>query len=307
MKFLITGANGDIARSICRIIKNEYKRSVVHGTDINEKGPGEYLYDKIYKVSHKNNLNYLNKIKKISKNYKIIIPTTENEISFFSKNKKHFEKKLILINSNKIIENFSTKLKTYKMLKKYNFGVPSFSLRLDWVKKFNKSFFIKTNIGHGNRNYKLIKSRKDFEELKNLNKKDWIAQEFLDKNYDEYTCAVIQLGTFKDVIILNRRLDKGYTYFAEVVDSNYLKNILIKLAKIIKLNGSINVQLKINKKRYAIFEINPRLSSTVMMRHKIGFKDCIWWVNFVVKNKIPKTNYKIKKKKIIKFVDEKFI
>ena len=27
-----------------------------------------------------------------------------------------------------------------------------------------------------------------------------------------------------------------------------------------------------------IFEINPRISSTVMMRNKIGFKDCLWWV-----------------------------
>ena len=307
MKFLITGANGDIARSICRIIKNHYKKSIVDGTDVIEKGPGEYLYNKIHKVSLPNNRKYLDKIKKISINYNIIIPTTENEISFFSRNTKHFKKKLILINSEKIIKSFSSKLKTYEFLKKNSFGVPNFCFKLDKLKKFNKPFFIKKNFGYGNKNYKLINSKKKFVDLKKINKKNWIVQEYINHGYDEYTCAIIKLETFKDVIILNRRLDKGYTYYAEVVKNNYLKNILLRLAKIIPLNGSINVQLKISKKRYAIFEINPRLSSTVMMRHKLGFKDCLWWINYVLKKQIPKSNYKIKNNKIIKFFDEKFI
>ena len=83
--------------------------------------------------------------------------------------------------------------------------------------------------------------------------------------------------------------------------------MLFNLAEKINLEGSINVQLKINKKRYAIFEINPRLSSTVMMRHKMGFKDCVWWINYNLRKKIPKFKFKIKKIKMIKFFSEKFI
>ena len=82
---------------------------------------------------------------------------------------------------------------------------------------------------------------------------------------------------------------------------------MLVLAKKINLNGSINVQLKINNSRYAIFEINPRLSSTVMMRHKLGFKDCLWWIEYILNNKLPKNKYKIKNRKLLKFFDEKFI
>jgi carbamoyl-phosphate synthase large subunit len=307
MKFLITGANGDIAISISRIIKDEFKNSVVEGTDIIKEGPGEYLYKKIYKVPNPNNKNYLSQIKKVSRDHNVIIPTTENEIKFFSKNYNKFKKKIVLINSQFIINTFSSKVKTYQFLKKNKFGVPNFCFKLNNLKKFKKSFFLKLDTGHGNKNYDFINSSKKFKELNKLDKKKWVAQEFLGNEYQEYTCAIIRLNNFEDAIILNRRLNKGYSYYAEVVENTYLRNILLNLAEKINLEGSINVQLKINKKRYAIFEINPRLSSTVMMRHKMGFKDCVWWINYNLRKKIPKFKSKIKKIKMIKFFSEKFI
>ena len=48
MKFLITGANGDIAISICRIIKQHFKRSIIDGSDIVDAGPGEIYYNHIH-------------------------------------------------------------------------------------------------------------------------------------------------------------------------------------------------------------------------------------------------------------------
>lgn len=307
MKFLITGAHGDIAQSISKIIKSTYKKAIINGTDLIESGPGEFLFNKIYKIGLPNKGNYLNRIKRISKNYQIIIPATENEIIFFSNHLKKFKKNSVLINSKEIVSIFSDKLKTYNFLKKNNFSTPTFCLKLNKIKQFVDPFFLKKNFGHGNKNYNVINSQKEFKQLKKLKKNEWIGQEFLNHEYKEYTCAVTQLGNFKDVIILNRRLNKGYTYFAEVVHDSMLKNVLLNLAKIINLKGSINVQLKINKKRYAIFEINPRLSSTVMMRHKLGFKDCVWWIDYNLKNKLPNLNYKIKNKKILKSFEEKFL
>ena len=306
MKFLITGANGDIAISICRIIKQHFKRSIIDGSDIVDAGPGEIYYNHIHKVLKPSNKNYLNQIKKLTKAYKIIIPTTEEEIIFFSKNRNIFKNKILLINSKFIIDTFSSKLKTFKFLKKNKISTPKFCLKLTKIKSYKEPFFIKLDKGHGNKNYKLINSQKGFNKLNKLDKKKWIAQEFLNYKYDEYTCAVIKLDNFEDVLILKRKLNKGYTYYAELVDNIKLKNILLNLAQKIKLCGSINIQLKINKQRFAIFEINPRLSSTVMMRNKIGFTDCIWWINYFLKKKIKRSNIK-KNVKIVKFFDEKII
>ena len=45
------------------------------------------------------------------------------------------------------------------------------------------------------------------------------------------------------------------------------------------LYGSINIQLRITDKGPRIFEINPRFSSTVLMRHRIGFCDLLWAID----------------------------
>ena len=48
------------------------------------------------------------------------------------------------------------------------------------------------------------------------------------------------------------------------------------IADKINLSGSINIQLRKKGERVAIFEINPRFSSTVKFRHMMGFEDVIW-------------------------------
>lgn len=79
------------------------------------------------------------------------------------------------------------------------------------------------------------------------------------------------------------------------------------IADKLNLNGSINIQFKIHNSQIKIFDINPRLSSTVKMRDMIGFQDCLWWIKdkLNIKNNLP---VKIKKAKfLIKFFQEKII
>ena len=83
-----------------------------------------------------------------------------------------------------------------------------------------------------------------------------------------------------------------------------MENTLKILANKLDLRGSINVQFKAIKNKIKIFEINPRLSSTVLMRDITGFKDCYWWINDFLKLKYNLKKYVFKKTlKIIR--DEK--
>ena len=50
----------------------------------------------------------------------------------------------------------------------------------------------------------------------------------------------------------------------------------MKIADELNLIGSINIQLRKSKNRIAIFEINPRFSSTVFMRSLVNFNDVLW-------------------------------
>ena len=48
------------------------------------------------------------------------------------------------------------------------------------------------------------------------------------------------------------------------------------IAEGLDLRGSMNIQLRLTDKGPRVFEINPRFSSTVLMRHRIGFSDVLW-------------------------------
>ena len=49
-----------------------------------------------------------------------------------------------------------------------------------------------------------------------------------------------------------------------------------QVADALDLEGAINIQLRIDNGEPVIFEINPRFSSTVGFRHRLGFTDGIW-------------------------------
>ena len=48
------------------------------------------------------------------------------------------------------------------------------------------------------------------------------------------------------------------------------------IAQGLDLRGSMNIQLRLTDKGPRVFEINPRFSSTVLMRHRIGYSDVLW-------------------------------
>jgi carbamoyl-phosphate synthase large subunit len=49
-----------------------------------------------------------------------------------------------------------------------------------------------------------------------------------------------------------------------------------RIAEGLDLRGSMNVQLRLTDEGPRVFEINPRFSSTVLMRHRMGFSDVLW-------------------------------
>lgn len=311
LKFLVTGCHGDIAFSVAKIIKKNFKRSRIIGTDIHLNGSGNFIFDKVFTVPKVKNLKYLKEILKLSKSVDLIIPSTDQEILFFSKNRKYFKNK-ILINDHKIIHLLSNKIKIQKFLRKNFFDCSlDISRKLSDYKNYNKiplPFFLKKISGSGNQNYKIFKNKTDLKDLKFYKKNDWVIEELLNMNTIEYTSAIIRLKNIKKVIILERRLHiLGHTMYAKTYHNLKLENKLLEIANKLNLNGSINIQFKVIKNQIKIFDINPRLSSTIMMRDLIGFKDCLWWIKDVLnfKNNLL---IKIKKNKtLIKYFEEDII
>ena len=309
MKILITGANGDIAISINKILKKKFSKSIIHGSDININKKGNYYFEKILKVKPAGNYNYLNHLKKLLKLYDLIIPTTEQEIKYISQNIKKLDQQKILIHRSYILTNFLDKYKSFQFLKKYKINETGYCDRFinkSIIKRF--PIIIKSRFGAGNKNYIRVKSKSELKKLILPKNRDYIYQEYI-KSEKEYTSCIYKYDEFLKVIIFERILDRDKTFSAKVVNNFKIKKALTQFAHLINLKGSINLQFRLKKSKLFIFDINHRLSSTVLMRHLIGFQDCYWWITDFMNKKNSKkkfkkpTNNKIVRDEIIRLYD----
>ena len=120
---------------------------------------------------------------------------------------------------------------------------------------------------------------------------DYIWQQFIPLSSGEFTCGVYRcLDGSTRVIAMRRRLSSGVTSFAEVINDPLIESLCVDIAESLDLFGSINVQLRlVADLGPMVFEINPRFSSTVGMRHAIGFSDLIWSIEeqYMAKNPSP--------------------
>ena len=157
-----------------------------------------------------------------------------------------------------------------------------------WISKM--PIIIKPRAGRGSREIKKIFSQSELDEqIQILDGKldKYVWQELLEDDDKELTCALIKTKTNElRTLQIRRTLNNGFTDYGEVVDYAQVGSYLEKVASVLKFEGLMNVQLRIKNKHPMLFEINPRVSSTVVFRHKLGFKDLKWWVDDLVGNDV---------------------
>lgn len=282
--FLVTGVAGDIGMGIGRVLKDNYHNVSLIGVDTNSDNPALAVYDFFHMAPAANEESYENFIKSVVENYgvKILIPTSEMEISAFWALElvDYFREKAIqvIILDREIVNVSLDKLETINFLNKMKIPHPK-TIAGDCFSELNNLTFpvvLKPRRGQGSKNVRVIKS---MEDLKNISLSDqMIFQEYLGSDESEYTCCVVGKEGIYRVLVLHRKLHAGFTVSGKVVVNKAIESYILKIANLLKLNGSVNIQLRMTEKGPILFEINPRFSSTVVFRHKLGFKDLIWTI-----------------------------
>jgi carbamoyl-phosphate synthase large subunit len=104
-----------------------------------------------------------------------------------------------------------------------------------------------------------------------------VFQEYLEPAEGEVTCAVYRTADGRVAVLqLLRTLLGGYTGWARVIRQPEVEELCRRIAERYALTGSANIQLRLTDRGPRIFEVNPRFSSTVVMRDLLGFRDVLW-------------------------------
>jgi carbamoyl-phosphate synthase large subunit len=277
---LITGIGGDIAQNIASVIAKSRPEIRLIGTDISTRNAGHLYVEKLFKVPIASSKNYLENVRTIIQEHSvdIIIPSTEQELAVFHPLINELGAHKFITAGVKVIDIGIDKLKTIEFIASLGIPVP-WTVSSDKYTPQSYPCIFKAKKGSGSKNIFVVEN---LNEARFFAKKfpESIFQELLEPDNKEITCAVYRAKNGKVAVLqLLRELTGGYTSWAKVVYDQEVFEICKLIATGFNLRGSINIQLRMTNYGPRVFEINPRFSSTVLMRHRLGFCDLLWAID----------------------------
>jgi len=275
-RFLVTGANGDIGEAVGRILREVYPEAQVEGADAAGSWPARSVFHVVHELPLASTDGYVDALRALSRReFDAIVPTSEPEIGRLAADAQSVRTLPLIMAGPKVVTTFLDKLSTAQWLDANGF-MPPRSLPLSEASAADLPLIVKPRRGAGGRNQEVVRTPARLALVKSERSDDSMAQELLEVEDQEYTCAVLCFGKEVRTIVMRRQLAGDKTVKAEVVNLPVIDSMLISLARAAEPEGPLNVQLRLMPDGPKIFEINPRFSSTVMMRHQFGFRDVIW-------------------------------
>ena len=281
---LVSSIGGDIGFSAVRSLRESV--DIIIGCDAsNNTFPVMDFIDKFYKVPPASDTdNYIDFLKEIisKENIKGFLPISEYEIEVLKSRRNEFDDLgvRLFMNNHKILDNFLDKLKTVYYLKSINVKVPKTMLLNDYNGEFGYPIVIKPRRGCGGKGLLVARCSYDLEYMRQKNDGSQIVQEYIGTDAEDYTTGVFSDGNVVSSISFKRKLGFGsLSVEAILVNEPFLENMAQHISKETGLTGSINIQSRRSGDVFIPYEINPRLSSTMLFRKKFGFDDAVWWLN----------------------------
>ena len=284
LNILITAAGGDIGGNIINILSQRGEIGSIIGTDLKEKIFSMGSLHKFYKVDRVDSPDYREQMRRIVEEncIDVIFPVSEREIIWFNENQEFFKdlNVKIAINNTKILDTFFNKLVTSEELNKIGVLTPKTFLFSEFKDQLSFPLIVKSNYSINTKDGYIVTTYTQLEFLRLSLEKPWdyIIQQYVGAPREEYTTAVYKDHNKCEVITFKRDLTGGMTSFATISNEEVLVNYAKKIAEVFDLRGSINIQSRKVGDQFYVFEINPRISSTVYIRDHFNFKDLLWWV-----------------------------
>lgn len=274
---LITGIGGDISQGVATILRENRPDLRLIGVDVHAQHGGHLFVDQFTLVPNASAPDYLDTIRAIVRKHSVdvVIPMSEPELGATWPFSEIAPGVKWITAGERVVGAGLDKLETMRSLT--DLGVP-----VPWTRPVSEGrpiaypCIMKNRSGSGSRAVFIVSSDEDVDYLVKRYP-DAIFQELLEPADREVTCAVYRRGDGEVAsLLMLRRLTGGFTGWAKVIKDEETSRMCEVIAQGLDLRGSMNIQLRLTDKGPRVFEINPRFSSTVLMRHRMGYTDVLW-------------------------------
>ncbi|BEU86836.1 ATP-grasp domain-containing protein [Selenomonas sp. TAMA-11512] len=275
-KVLVTGCGGDIGLAIGRILQESKVADSVIGCDIQEDHAGHVFFDRCYIAERATSPNYIDVLLQLVEEEQIdlIIPSSEPELRTLYANDFFGRRELFLTANRKAMEIGFDKYRTAEFLREHGLPHPWTQIAAHGMPQ-EFPCILKSRTGCGSKAVCILTESDDYDQV--FESEDDIFQELIEGDNAEYTCGLFRSSSGEIRSIIFRRKLRGGLTGSGIVETNpEIEELLHAIAVYLDLQGSINVQMRLRDGVPYVFEINPRFSSTVRFRHKLGFSDVLW-------------------------------
>lgn len=277
-KILVTGANGDISDAAGRILKEAYPGAELHGADAAGAWPGQGLFCVVHPLPKARDPGFIPTFLELARGFDLILPMPEPELLALAEAWDEVRELPLLMNRPEVVRCFCDKEQAGRWFARHDLPAPETRL-LSQAEELPLPLFAKPRFGYGSRQlFRLDKAEERRRAMAELPGEAFVVQRYLSDDLGEFTCAVVAVGQDVRAIVLKRQLQGGMTSQATVECHPAIEALLEQVARCVGAPCFLNVQLRLTTEGPFIFEINPRFSSTVRMRHLVGFRDLVWMV-----------------------------
>lgn len=277
---LITGIGGDISQGVATILREERPDLHLIGVDTHEQHGGHKFVDCFDRVPAASATGYLAAIKTIVVQHSVamVIPMSEPELAATRPFEELAPGVQWVTAGDQVVVAGLDKLETVHALTRLGLPVP-WTVPVSEGRPVSFPCVLKNRFGSGSRAVFVVADEEDAAYLV-PRYPEAIFQELLEPVEREVTCAVYRRRDGKVAsLLMLRRLTGGFTGWAKVIKDDETSRMCERIADGLDLRGSMNIQLRLTDKGPRVFEINPRFSSTVLMRHRLGYTDVLWAID----------------------------
>jgi len=308
---LITSASRKVSlvRNFKKALNGEGK---IIAADINPESPALYFADDYIIVPRSDNPDFINYICELCKkeNIKLIIPTRDEELILFSKNKEIFNNLgiKVMVSDVETIEICQNKLKFIDFCNTNGFNVPKTYDGIEAINESDFPLFLKPVVGKSSADTFKVDS------ITRLNKilskdNDFIIQEFVD--CQEYTIDLF--ADFKGNVISAVPRQRVYVWGGESLITKTVKNEKIisetvRLAEELNLKGHNTIQCFFDGETVKFIEINPRFGGAASISFEAGANTAEFLIKILKNEKLEPKIGEFKDNLVsLRFVEDYFI
>jgi len=296
LRILVTAVGGDLGQSMIKCLRHSGYPVHIAGCDMNPYAGGRADGDVFYQAPPVTDVEaYTRFLRETLSNGSIdyVFPVSDPEILFYNKHREQFSDLPVrfVVNEPDIIGTFSDKYDTVEFFKTHGLPYPRTWLQEFFTAQPEFPLILKKRSGSGSRD--LLTATCD-EELQFYLKRNsgMVIQEHIPGEDSEYTAAIFSGGGRVHTIAFRRTLAPGgFSQQVEPAADEVAAGFPIQVANALGADGNrfmdVNVQFRYTKRGCIPFEINPRFSSTVYLRHLFGFRDVQWTLDVLLGKPVP--------------------